>query len=95
MAIKNRGISSNGKREMTMVEFKRWLKKFDDNKDGRISKDELQDAVYANGGWFSKWKSARGLRSADDDQNGFIEDNEMNNLVEFAEKHLGITIVSF
>ncbi|KAK9270052.1 hypothetical protein L1049_025625 [Liquidambar formosana] len=95
MAITHRGISSrDGKREMSMEEFKGWLKKFDADKDGKISKDELREAIRATGGWFSKWKSRRGVRTADANHNGFIDDNEINNLEEFAQKQLGVRIIS-
>ncbi|BFG18418.1 hypothetical protein CerSpe_046920 [Prunus speciosa] len=45
MAIKSRCITSDGKRVMTTEESKRWLKKFDTDKDGRISKEELRLAA--------------------------------------------------
>ncbi|KAL4283677.1 hypothetical protein GQ457_16G014590 [Hibiscus cannabinus] len=94
MAIKtNKGISMDGKRTMTMDEFKQWLKKFDDDKDGRISKEELQSAIYETGGRFGRWKSWRGILSADADGSGFIDENEMTNLVDFADKYLGVRIL--
>ncbi|KAJ7942698.1 Calcium-binding EF-hand [Quillaja saponaria] len=95
MALKSRSVTSDGKRVMTMEEFKRWLKKFDADKDGQISKSELREAIHATGGRFGMWKSRRGIRAADANGNGFIDDGEMNNLVEFAEKHLGVRIVQF
>ncbi|GFS46570.1 hypothetical protein Acr_00g0103030 [Actinidia rufa] len=45
------------KREMTMEQFSEWLAGFDTDKDGRISRDELREAVHVNNGWFSTWKS--------------------------------------
>ncbi|XVF39957.1 hypothetical protein PTKIN_Ptkin01aG0074600 [Pterospermum kingtungense] len=93
MAIKNRRISMDGKRVMTMEEFKQWLKKFDADKDGRISKEELRNATYETGGRFGRWKSRRGIRSADADGSGFIDENEISNLVEFADKYLGVRIL--
>ncbi|KAJ7958147.1 Calcium-binding EF-hand [Quillaja saponaria] len=95
MALKTRSVTSDGKRVMTMEEFKRWLKKFDADKDGRISKNELREAIYATGGRFATWKSHRGIKSVDANGNGFIDEGELNNLVEFAEKHLGIRIAQF
>ncbi|KAG8492020.1 hypothetical protein CXB51_015320 [Gossypium anomalum] len=94
MAIKTRAYSVDGKREMTIDEFKRWLKKFDDDKDGRISRDELADAIrVSNGGWFTSRKSKRIIRSVDANGSGFIDDNEMKTLAEFAEKHLKVRIL--
>uniref|UniRef100_A0A6N2N069 EF-hand domain-containing protein n=1 Tax=Salix viminalis TaxID=40686 RepID=A0A6N2N069_SALVM len=74
-----------------MVPDWRWLKTFDADKDGRISREELEDAMP--GGWFTRWKGKRGVRSADSDGNGFIEESEINNLVELAQKYLGVKIL--
>ncbi|KAB5526709.1 hypothetical protein DKX38_020556 [Salix brachista] len=84
-------LSVDGKRVMSIEEFKRWLKTFDADKDGRISRKELEDAMP--GGWFTRWKGKRGVRSADSDGNGFIEESEINNLVELAQKYLGVKIL--
>ncbi|MBA0838507.1 hypothetical protein Goarm_004317 [Gossypium armourianum] len=79
---------------MTIDEFKRWLKKFDNDNDGRISTDELADAIrVSNGGWFTRRKSKRIIRSVDANGSGFIDDNEIKNLAEFAEKHLNVRIL--
>ncbi|TXG52382.1 hypothetical protein EZV62_021551 [Acer yangbiense] len=85
-------IDDNGKREMTMDEFMRWMKKFDADKDGKISREELAEAVRVSGGWFAGLKAKRGVRSVDRNGNCYIDDSEIKNLVEFAEKHLGVRI---
>ncbi|KAL5705763.1 hypothetical protein ACHQM5_024020 [Ranunculus cassubicifolius] len=99
MAFKNttytRSITSNSKREMTLEEFKLWLKQFDNDGDGRISKEELREAIRSLGGWFSTWKSGRGIRSADVNGDGFVDDCEMKNLISFAEKRCGVIIVTY
>lgn len=97
MAIKTcyRSLSGSGEREMTMQEFKKWVRKFDADEDGRISKNELRDAIRATGGWFSGRKSKQGMQSADANGNGFIEGNEIHNLVEFAKKQLHVKIVDY
>ncbi|KAK3423201.1 hypothetical protein EUGRSUZ_F00235 [Eucalyptus grandis] len=68
--------------------------KFDANKDNRISKEELQDIIRSYGKWFSGWKSKQALSRADANGDGFIDDKEMINLVEFAKKQLGVTVVA-
>ncbi|KAK5823926.1 hypothetical protein PVK06_018689 [Gossypium arboreum] len=94
MAIKTyKSISRDGKRIMTMDEFKQWLKKFDADNDGRISKEELRNAIYETGGRFARWKSRRAIKSADADGSGFIDENEITNLVDFAEKYLAIRVI--
>nr|KJB63824.1 hypothetical protein B456_010G018900 [Gossypium raimondii] len=84
MAIKTRTYSVvDGKREMTIDEFKRW-----------ISRDELADAIrVSHGGWFTGRKSKRIIGLVDADRNGFIDDNEIKNLAEFAEKYLNVKIL--
>ncbi|KAI3915954.1 hypothetical protein MKW98_004395 [Papaver atlanticum] len=98
MAIKHppANIYPSGKPcQMTLEEFKEWLKKFDSDCDGRISKQELKEVLRRTGGRFTTWKSGRGVRSADANHDGFINENEMSNLVKFASKELGIKIVSY
>ncbi|KAK0577149.1 hypothetical protein LWI29_028625 [Acer saccharum] len=95
MAIKSRNISADGKREMTINEFKMWMKKFDADKDGKISRKELAEAVYVSGGWFAKLKAKRKIRNVDSNGNGYVDESEFKNLVEFAEKHLAVRILHF
>ncbi|KAK2995622.1 hypothetical protein RJ640_020258 [Escallonia rubra] len=84
----------DGKFEMTIEEFKQWLKRFDADADGLISKDELRDVIRASGGWFSSWKAKRGVESADTNRNGFVDESEINILVHFALKELGVRIIA-
>lgn len=95
MAIKSRGIASDGTRLMTLDEFKEWLKKFDEDKDGRISRSELQEAIKFTGSRLAFWKSWLGLRSVDHNGNGFIDDDEISGLADFAHKQLGIKLIIF
>ncbi|KAI3688928.1 hypothetical protein L2E82_46871 [Cichorium intybus] len=85
----------DGKTEMTITEFTKFLFTFDTNKDGCISRDELRQAVRDNGGWFATWKANRGMKSADANSNGFIDKEEIPKLAAFAEKELNIMIVSY
>ncbi|KAL7245170.1 hypothetical protein ACSBR2_000488 [Camellia fascicularis] len=83
----------DGKIEMTIEQFKVWLmREYDADKDGRISKNELREAVHVAGGWFSKWNSSHGIKSADKNGNGFVDENEINNLADFAQKKKGIMV---
>ncbi|KAK4726166.1 hypothetical protein R3W88_031083 [Solanum pinnatisectum] len=99
MALKNtyrRNVASDGKLEMSLQEFKKWIKIFDTDKDGKISKEELREAVRTNvDGWFRRLKGSRGIKGADANGNGYIDENEFNNLVEFAQKNLGVRIISY
>ncbi|KAF5192063.1 hypothetical protein FRX31_018352 [Thalictrum thalictroides] len=88
-----RSVSSHGKRQMTIEEFKKWLKQFDNDGDGLISKEELREALRSVGGWFTTWNSGRAIKSADANSNGYIDDTEIKHLISFAEKHFGVKIV--
>ncbi|KAI3504818.1 hypothetical protein L1887_26546 [Cichorium endivia] len=85
----------DGRTEMTMTEFKKFMNTLDTNQDGCISRDELRQAVRNNGGWFATWKANRGMKSADANGNGFIDKEEIPNLAEFAQKEFNIRIVSY
>ncbi|KAH1119937.1 hypothetical protein AAZX31_17G230200 [Glycine max] len=93
MAFMDRNVTSDGKRVMNLKQFKQWLKtSFDTNKDGRISKDELHEAFKLTVGLFASWKSHKVLKYADTDHDGFIDENEFINLVQFAENHFNVRI---
>ncbi|KAF8030528.1 hypothetical protein BT93_E2842 [Corymbia citriodora subsp. variegata] len=92
MAIPHRAPEDT--RLMNLEEFKKLLKKFDANKDNKISKEELQELLRSHGKHFSGWKSKRALGHADANGDGYIDENEMINLVEFAKKQLGVTVVA-
>ncbi|EER97535.2 hypothetical protein BDA96_02G395400 [Sorghum bicolor] len=77
---------------VTAAEFKKWLKQFDADGDGRISRRELREAIRRRGAWFASVKAWCAVRRADRDRNGFVDDCEMESLVEFAENELGFLI---
>uniref|UniRef100_A0A0D9VUV7 EF-hand domain-containing protein n=1 Tax=Leersia perrieri TaxID=77586 RepID=A0A0D9VUV7_9ORYZ len=80
----------------TLDEFKKWLKKFDTNNDGRISGAELREAIRSQGFGLSVWwKGIVALYQADKDRNGYIDEYEIENLVIFAQKVLGIKITAW
>lgn len=94
MAITNRSVNQGN--EISLEEFKKWLKRFDKDGDNRISVEELRTAIKASGGWwFCTRKAKRGVKMADKVYvNGVIDDCEISYLVEFAKKYLGIRITS-
>ncbi|CAH1422110.1 unnamed protein product [Lactuca virosa] len=52
------------------------------------AKTELQQLVKATGGWFSGWKGKAGIKAADRNGNGFVDECEIENLIQFAHKEL-------
>lgn len=96
--IRNVYAQGDGKYESSNEEFKKWFKKFDSDRDGRITMEELQKVIEANSSWFSKWlsksKAKRGMKLADENSNGVIDENEMAKLVDFARKELSLDIVA-
>ncbi|KAJ6810816.1 polcalcin Cyn d 7-like [Iris pallida] len=96
MAITACGITTRAVHwDMTVDEFKEWMRRFDTDADGRISRDELRRAIRSLGGRFSGWKSRNWIRQADSDGDGYIDDGEIDNLVEYARKSLGLKIVAY
>lgn len=87
-----RSVPCGGKHQMTVDEFKNWLMKFDVNKDGRLSKKELRRAIRSSGGLFSGWKSSRGMMEADSDGSGYIDEEEIDSLLDFAETSMGFKL---
>ena len=79
---------------MTADEFKEWLRQFDADGDGRISRDELRRALRALRVRFTGLRARRGISYADADGDGYIDDSEIDDLVEFARTKLGIRIVA-
>ncbi|CAL5061600.1 unnamed protein product [Urochloa decumbens] len=80
---------------VTVDGFKEWLlKKVDANHDGRISKHELREAFRRHGGGrlLATWRCGRAVHHADTNGNGFVDDAEIENLVAFARKELGLRI---
>ncbi|QHO29628.1 hypothetical protein HN51_018057 [Arachis hypogaea] len=89
-----RNVSSDGKHVMTAEQFKKWLKtSFDANGDGRISKAELRRGIRHSGGLIASWRSGRVFKSADTNNDGFIDEHEFRNLVHFADKYLNLRII--
>ncbi|GKU98974.1 hypothetical protein SLEP1_g11903 [Rubroshorea leprosula] len=66
-------------------EFKAWLRWFDADQDGQISREELNDALHSARTWFAWWKARQGMKAADDNHDGRIDNSkEMEKLVSYA-----------
>ncbi|RLN32922.1 uncharacterized protein C2845_PM03G13020 [Panicum miliaceum] len=79
---------------ITVPEFKNWLKQFDTDGDGRISRKELREAIRRRGAWFSGLRARFAIRRADRNRNGFVDDSEIEGLIQFAERELGFRITT-
>ncbi|KAF8769112.1 hypothetical protein HU200_006917 [Digitaria exilis] len=77
---------------ITVPEFKRWLKQFDTDNDGRINRKELREAIRRRGAWFSGLRSRFAIWRADRNHDGFVDDSEIDGLIEFAATELGFKI---
>ncbi|PIN05535.1 hypothetical protein CDL12_21925 [Handroanthus impetiginosus] len=83
----------SNKRQMSAEEFEKWLMKFDHNGDGRISRNELRDAMKSCGAMFTWWRSGRAMGEADVGGSGYINEDEINYLLRFAKEKLGFEIL--
>uniref|UniRef100_A0A0D9XEI3 EF-hand domain-containing protein n=1 Tax=Leersia perrieri TaxID=77586 RepID=A0A0D9XEI3_9ORYZ len=81
--------------ENTVREFKEWLRQFDTDRDGRISRDELRQAMRAVGVKFTGIKCRRGMNLADADGDGYLDDSEIDGLIEYWGKRLGLGVVAY
>nr|DAD21577.1 TPA_asm: hypothetical protein HUJ06_023040 [Nelumbo nucifera] len=78
----------------TEADFIKWLKSVDTNKDGFISKEELQEVLRMQKFWFPGWRAGRALNRADLNHNGLIDigsKDEVAKIIEYA-KARGIRI---
>ncbi|CAL9103227.1 calcium-binding protein CML38-like [Musa acuminata AAA Group] len=82
-------------REMTAGEFRAWLRQFDADRDGRISREELQRALQSLHTWFAWWKARAAMKEADVNRNGVIEEEEMGRLIAYANEHLRMKIYEY
>ncbi|PSS21291.1 Calcium-binding protein CML18 [Actinidia chinensis var. chinensis] len=79
--------------QMTVEEFKAWLRGFDGDQDGRISREELKEALQSLRIWFGGWKARQVMKEADMDRNGHLDnDNEIEKLVTYAQQNLHMKI---
>ncbi|KAK9136013.1 hypothetical protein Syun_015343 [Stephania yunnanensis] len=81
---------------ITEGDFKKWLMGFDKNNDGLISKSELREALRSSNHSrvrFAWLKGRLGMRAADLNRDGFIDDSETRALAEYAREHWGFRII--
>jgi calmodulin len=78
---------------MTVEQFKAWLRRFDADHDGSISHEELKEALQSLRIWFGWWKARQGMKEADSNHNGQIDNpKEIEKLVNYAQQRLHVKI---
>ncbi|PKA55455.1 hypothetical protein AXF42_Ash006657 [Apostasia shenzhenica] len=67
------------------VKFREWLQSIDRDRDGRVSEQELREALRALGRRWTGWKAARAMKHADLNRDSFIDgDAEIGELMSYA-----------
>ncbi|KAL0908665.1 hypothetical protein M5K25_023170 [Dendrobium thyrsiflorum] len=80
--------------QLTVQQFKDWLKSIDRDGDGKISRKELRDALRVLGMNCTRWKAWRALVHADLNHNKHIDgDDEVEELIKYARKRWGIVVI--
>ncbi|CAB4287438.1 unnamed protein product [Prunus armeniaca] len=81
-------------KEMTVDEFKAWLRLFDSDHNGKISREELKEALHSLKVWFGWWRARQGMKQADCNKSGQIDNpKEFEKLVTYAQQRLGMKIL--
>jgi len=80
--IPSKGVSY----PLTEEQVKGMLKKYDKNRDGKLSKQELRLAFKEMGLHFCRWKAGKALRFADRNGDGYINEDEISEFVQYASK---------
>lgn len=62
------------------------FRSFDKNGDKRLSRDEIKEAFNYLHSHFPGWTAFWGLKYADANKDGYIDENELKELVSFASK---------
>ncbi|KAL3514518.1 hypothetical protein ACH5RR_027235 [Cinchona calisaya] len=84
-------IIKPGNIPMTAEQLKGIFEQCDKNGDGRLDRAELKEAFKRLGAMIPRWRAARGLHHADANGDGYIDEEEMTGLVNYA-LHLGYTV---
>ncbi|KAH7524689.1 hypothetical protein FEM48_Zijuj06G0146300 [Ziziphus jujuba var. spinosa] len=83
--LKNKG--SHGRGVIDEKELKRILKAHDVDGDGWLSKNELKEAFRKLGSRFPALRAALALNHADANNDGYISDGELDQLVKYIVNH--------
>ncbi|KAK4352078.1 hypothetical protein RND71_027596 [Anisodus tanguticus] len=67
-------------------QVKGMLMKYDKNRDGKLSRQELRLAFKEMGLHFCCWKAGKVLRFADRNGDGYINEDEFSEFVQFASR---------
>ncbi|KAM3237313.1 hypothetical protein P3S67_011737 [Capsicum chacoense] len=67
-------------------QVKGMLMKYDKNRDGKLSKQEIRLAFKEMGLHLCRWKTGKALRFADKNGDGYINEDEMIELVQYASR---------
>ncbi|KAK7815921.1 putative calcium-binding protein cml26 [Quercus suber] len=67
------------------------FKKFDTDNDNQLSIEELTKAFQYLGSWFPAYRADRSLLHADANNDGFVNEEEMNQLLKYV-AGLGFTV---
>lgn len=79
-------INKDASIPLTPDQVEKILKRYDKNGDGKLSKQELTVAFKEMGLRFSGWKAGRAFHHADINRDGYINKEEMSELVKYASK---------
>ncbi|MCL7032012.1 hypothetical protein MKW94_000859 [Papaver nudicaule] len=78
------------KNNMSLEQFREWLRSKDTNGDGQISRQELEKALRELGIYFPGWRARRAMAYADINNNGHLDgDIEVTELLEYVKKRWG------
>ncbi|KAF9677012.1 hypothetical protein SADUNF_Sadunf08G0063000 [Salix dunnii] len=77
---------------LTEEQLREIFKKFDISQDGRLSKEELKQAFGDLGAAVPAYRAIRGLSQADANHDGFVDMEELDELVKYAYR-LGYQVI--
>ncbi|KAM7279744.1 hypothetical protein ACFE04_006878 [Oxalis oulophora] len=69
---------------LSKVELKGMFLRFDKNRDGKLSRQELRDAFNSLGAMIPAWRAYWALHKADQNGDGYINEDELDLLVQYA-----------
>ncbi|XAR61878.1 hypothetical protein NMG60_11016421 [Bertholletia excelsa] len=73
---------------------KEFLRRYDRDGDGRISRQELKLAFKSQGLYFAGRRARKAIRYADANGDGYISDQELNELLQYASSEWGFKVVN-